>query len=142
MSLKHHKLLKFGFLGINLPRNIVDMWIIAVALLILGCLIYSAITIMSFLSQSGLLATQQADIQTAIDHKQSRLDDYRLQAEQHQETVPQLKDRVTRLQNWINALKRQKTQVASQKSTPENTPRQSRDAAIRKSLASVQKRKA
>ena len=117
------------------------MMIIGEALLILGCLIYSAISIMSFVSQSGFLTTQKSDIETAIEHKQTRLDDYRTRTEQHQESVPELKAKVTRLQQWINALKRQKTQVASNTGATESTPRQSRDAAIRKSMASVQKRK-
>ncbi|MDP6039295.1 MAG: hypothetical protein QGG64_12150 [Candidatus Latescibacteria bacterium] len=117
------------------------MWIIIEALLILGCVIYAAVSTMSFLSQSGLLGTQLDDVQTTIDHKQARLDDYRIQAEQLQETVPNLKTKVSRFQHWINALKKQKMQVDAQKNDPKQSSGVSRDAAIRRNLSTGPKRK-
>ena len=111
------------------------MWIIIEALLVLGCVIFAAISTMSFLSQSGLLGTQLDDTRTTIDHKQNRLDDYRIKAEQLRETVPNLKEKITHLQQWINALKRQAVQVASEKDDPGRSARVSRDAAIKRNLA-------
>lgn len=117
------------------------MWIIIEALLVLGCVIYAAISTMSFVSQSGLLGTQLDDVQTSVNHKQNRFEEYRTNAEKLQETVPNLKAKATHLQQWINALKNQKVQVASKKDDPEQSSRVSRDAAIRRNLSMGQKRK-
>ena len=116
-------------------------WIIIGALLVLGCVVYAAVSTMSFFSMSGLLGTQLDDITTTIDHKKNRLDDYRIKAEQLHESVPNLKTKVARLQQWINTLQKQKIQVAAKKDDPKQSSLGSRDAAIKRNLSTGSKSK-
>lgn len=116
------------------------MWIVIASLVLLGCLIFIAISLLGYTSHSSSLTTQLNDINHTIDHKTQRLDDYRMRAEQLQNSVPQLNTRVGRLKQWISALQKQKTQAAKSSQGDGKTATQ-RDAAIRRSMAAVQKRK-
>ena len=117
------------------------MWIIIASLVILGCIIFIAITILGYTSNASSLNTQLSDIQRAIDHKTQRFDDYRFRAEQLQDSVPKFKQRSEHLTQWISALKKQKLQLGS-KSKSDGQTATERDAAIRRGMAAVQKRKA
>jgi len=116
------------------------MWIIIASLVILGCIIFMAITLLGYTSTASSLNTQLADIERAITHKTQRLDDYRLRAEQFQDTVPKLKQKTEHLKQWISALKKQKMQLGT-KSKSDGQSATERDAAIRRGMAAVQKRK-
>lgn len=116
------------------------MFVVIGALVVLGCIIYLLITILSFMGQSGSLSTQLEDIQASLAHKESRLEEYRLRAEQLQVSVPSLKGKIERYRQWIAAINRQKSQLVSQSQMTGKTD-QERDAAIRRSLSAAQKRK-
>ncbi len=117
------------------------MWIIIASLVILGCIIFIAITVLGYTTHASSLNTQLGDIQRAIDHKTQRFEDYRTRAEQLQDTVPKFKQKAEHLKQWISALKKQKMQL-SNKPKSDGQSATERDAAIRRSLAAVQKRKA
>ena len=87
------------------------MWIIIASLVILGCIIFIAITVLGYTSNASSLNAQLGDIQRAIEHKTQRFDDYRLRAEKLQDTVPQFKQKSEHLTQWISALKKQKLQL-------------------------------
>jgi chromosome segregation ATPase len=116
------------------------MWIIIGSLLLLGCVIFIAITLLSYTSNASSLSLQLEDIEQNIDHKTGRLEDYRSRAELLQNSVPQLNQQTARLKRWITILKKQKGQLDS--STPGGKNATQRDAAIRSSLSTVKKRKA
>jgi chromosome segregation ATPase len=117
------------------------MWIIIAGLVILGCIIFIALTLLGYSSNASSLNTQLSDIERAIDHKTQRLDDYRFRAEQLQDTVPKFKQKAEHLKQWISALKKQKMQLGNKPKSDGQTATE-RDAAIRRGMAAVQKRKA
>lgn len=115
------------------------MWVIVASLVLLGCLIFIAITILGYTGHASSMNLQLDDLQHTIDHKNKRLEDYRLRAEELQDGVPDLNKRVEYLKQWIAMLKKQKMQL-SNKQGADKTAGQ-RDAAIRKNLTTGQKRK-
>ena len=99
------------------------MWIVIASLVLLGCLIFIAISILGYTGHASSLTTQLDDINRAIEHKTQRVEDYRLRAEQLQDTVPQFNQKVDRLKQWIAALKKQKMQAEKiQKATGKQPP--------------------
>lgn len=116
------------------------MWIIIGSLLLLGCIIYIAISLLGYTAHAASLNTQLDDLQHAIEHKTQRFEDYRLRAEQLQDTVPDFHKKVERLKHWIAALKKQKSQLSAN-AKQEGKSATERDAAIRRGMAAVQKRK-
>lgn len=116
------------------------MWVIIASLVLLGAIIFISITVLGYASHSSSLTTQIQDLQHTIDHKTQRLEDYRLRAEQLQDSVPKLKQRSERLKQWIAALKKQKMQLGNKAKADGKTAEQ-RDLAIRRSLSAVQKRR-
>ncbi|MFT5366570.1 MAG: small-conductance mechanosensitive channel [Candidatus Latescibacterota bacterium] len=117
------------------------MWIIIASLLVLGCVIFIAVTLLGYTSHAASLKTQLDDIRHAIDHKTQRWDDYRVRAEELQDAVPILTQKVNRLKQWISALNKQKLQLKTTTQSDGKSSNQ-RDAAIRRGMAAVQKRKA
>ena len=116
------------------------MFLVVGALVVLGSVIYLLVTILSFMGQSGSLSTQLEDMKASLAHKENRLEEYRLRAEQLQVSVPALKEKIERYRQWIAAINRQKTQLVSQAQTTGKSDKE-RDAAIRRSLSAAQKRK-
>ena len=114
------------------------MFVVVCALAVLGSVIYILITVLSYLSQSGSLNMQLEDLQASIAHKESRFEEYRLRAEQLQENVPQIKQKVEQYKQWISALKKQQALLKAQ---TKGQTSQERDAVIKRSLSSTQKRK-
>ena len=116
------------------------MWIIIASLLLLGCIIYIAISLLGYTAHAASLTTQLDDLQHTIDHKTQRFEDYRLRAEQLQDTVPEFNTKVDHLKQWISALKKQKKQLSANTQSDGQSATE-RDAAIRRGMAAGQKRK-
>ena len=111
------------------------MTIMIGGLIVFGCIVYITITLLSFTGQSASLETQLEDVKTTLAHKKGRLEDYRIRAENLQATVPELRNKVALMQNWIAVLARQKAHLQTQsKSSGRNNPND-RDTAIQRSMA-------
>ena len=108
---------------------------------VFGCIVYITVTLLSFTGQSANLETQLEDVKTTLAHKKGRLEDYRIQAESLQAAVPELRTKVTQLQNWTAALGRQKAYLQTQAQNTEIQTSVDRDAAIQRSRAAAQKHK-
>ena len=103
--------------------------------------IYLLITLLSYMNLSSELNLNLRETRTRLELEKQKLEGYQTRAEKLKNDSPNQRSRCDFLQRWMQLLKQQKRQLEAEGSRIETRGKNEQDAAIRKAVAAVQRKK-
>ena len=111
------------------------MSIVVAALAVLGGVIFILFVVLSYTSESARLNGELRDLELHIESMEVKIEDYEGRISSLQEEIPGQKARCDRLTRWIDLLKQQRSQVASEKGNAKGLgSKEARIEAVRQGL--------
>ena len=112
------------------------MSIVVAALAVVGGVIFILFVVLSYTSESTRLRGELRELVTYVESMETKTQDYEGRIASLQGEIPVQKARCDRLTRWIDLLKRQRSQVVSEKGNmKEMSSKEARMEAVRQGLA-------